>query len=325
MKRREFITLVGSTAFAWPTTVRAQQRAMPVIGFLNPNKSDAYPSAIAAFHAGLRESGFVEGENVTMAYRWADGHAERLPALAADLVQMQVSVIAATGGGGAAFAAKAATTTIPIVFNSADDPVKAGLVASLNRPGGNLTGVSRLSTELMSKRLELLHEVSPDAAPIAYLVEANSAVATDAVTQEAARSLGIEMRIIKITTEMNLEDTFAEMVRSGAKAILVGSSSYFNNRSKQLGELCVRYKLPAIYQLREFVAAGGLMSYGPSLPDAYRIVGEYTGRVLKGAQPADLPVQQQSKVDLIVNLKTAKTLGITIPLPLFGRADEVIE
>ena len=324
MKRREFITLLGGVA-ALPLAARAQQPTMPVIGFLNPNRSDAYPSAIAAFHAGLRENGFVEGENVMIEYRWADGHAERLPTLAADLVRMQVAVIAATGGGGAAFAAKAATTTIPIIFNSADDPVKGGLVASLNRPGGNLTGVSRLSTELMSKRLELLHEVSPDAAPVAYLVEANSAVATDSVTQEAARTLGVEIQLLKITTEMSFEDIFEGIVRSGAKAVLVGSSSYFNNRSKQLGELSLRYKLPAIYQLREFVAAGGLMSYGPSLSDAYRIVGEYTGRVLKGAQPADLPVQQQSKVDLIVNLKTAKALGITIPLPLLGRADEIIE
>ena len=324
MKRREFITLLGGVA-ALPLAARAQQPTMPVIGFLNPNRSDAYPSAIAAFHSGLRESGFVEGENVTIEYRWADGHAERLPTLAADLVRLQVAVIAATGGGGSAFAAKAATTTIPIVFNSADDPVKGGLVASLNRPEGNLTGVSQLSTELMSKRLELLHEVSPDAAPVAYLVEANSAVATDSVTQEAARTLGVEMQLSKITTEMSLEDIFEGIVRSGAKAVLVGSSSYFNNRSKQLGELSLRYKLPAIYQLREFVAAGGLMSYGPSLSDAYRIVGEYTGRVLKGAQPADLPVQQQSKVDLIVNLKTAKALGITIPLPLLGRADEIIE
>jgi len=325
MNRREVLTVIGGTSVAWPLAARAQQPKMPVIGFLNPNKSDAYPSAIAAFNAGLRENGFVDGENTTIAYRWADDHAERLPALAADLVHMQVAVIVATGGGAAAFAAKAATTTIPIVFNSAIDPVEGGLVVSLNRPGGNLTGVSRLSTELMPKRLELLHEVSPDAAPVAYLVEARSSVATDAVTQEAASKLGVEIRVLKITTEMSLEDIFEGIVRSGVKSVLVGSSSYFNNRTKQLGELSVRYKLPAIYQLREFVAAGGLMSYGPSLSDAYRIVGEYTGRVLKGAQPANLPVQQQSKIDLVINLKTAKELGIIFPLPMLGRADEIIE
>ena len=329
MKRRAFISLLGGTAAApsllWPVAARAQQAAMPVIGFLNQTTADAYPDAMAAFRAGLRETGFVENENVAVIYRWAENHPERLPALAADLVRRRVAVIAAMGGGNAAFAAKAATTTVPIVFNSANDPVKVGLVASLNRPGGNLTGVSRLSVELMPKRLELLREVIPDAAAIVYLVDTNSSVATAVSAQEAARTIGVELQTIRVSADQDFATVFAGMAQNGAKALLIGSSTYFNSRSAQLGELSLRRKLPAIYQERTFATAGGLMSYGAPLADSYRGVGTYVGRVLKGDRPADLPVQQQTRVEFVVNLKTAKALGLTIPLPLLGRADEVIE
>jgi putative ABC transport system substrate-binding protein len=280
---------------------------------------------MAAFHAGLRETGFIENENVAITYRWAENDPERLPPLAADLVRRGVAVIAAMGGGNAAFAAKAATTTIPIVFNSADDPVKVGLVTSLNRPGGNLTGVSRLSVELMPKRLELLREVIPGATAIAYLVDTNSSVATASSAQEAARTIGVDLEVIRVAADQDLAAVFARMAQNGTKSLLIGASTYFNSRSAQLGELSVRHKLPAIYQERTFTAAGGLMSYGAPLADSYRAVGIYVGRVLKGDRPADLPVQQQTRVEFIVNLKTAKALGLTIPLPLLGRADEVIE
>jgi putative tryptophan/tyrosine transport system substrate-binding protein len=325
MRRREFIPLLGGAVATWSFSARAQQPTKPVVGFLNPNSSDAYPEAIAAFRAGLREYGYIEGKNITIAYRWGNGHEERMPALTADLLRIPVNVIAATGGGAAAFAAKAATTTIPIVFNSADDPVKTGLVASLDRPGGNLTGVSRLSVELMPKRLELLHEIAPDASTIPYLVGPYSSVASSTDAQAAGKNFGIELQVVNVTADTDLEKTFRALVSTPAKALLIGSSAYFNSHSKQLGELCLRFKLPAIYQQREFVEAGGLVSYGPSLSDAYRIVGEYTGRVLQGARPADLPVQQQTKIDLIVNLKTAKAIGLAFPPALLARADEVIE
>jgi putative tryptophan/tyrosine transport system substrate-binding protein len=322
--RRAFITLLGAAA-AWPLAAHAQQPGMPGIGFLNQTTADAYPDAMAAFHAGLRETGFVENENVAIIYRWAENHPERLPALAADLVRRRVAVIAALGGGNAAFAAKAATTTIPIVFVAADDPVKVGLVASLNRPGGNLTGVSRLSVELMPKRLELLREVIPSATAVAYLIDPNSSVASASSAQEAARAIGVELEVIRVAADQDLAAAFARMAESGTKALLIGPSTYFNSRTGELGELSARHKLPAIYQERTFAAAGGLMSYGAPLADGYRGVGIYVGRVLKGDRPADLPVQQQTRVEFIINLKTAKALGLNVPLPLLGRADEVIE
>lgn len=325
MRRREFIALVGGAAAWYPHSASAQQSTMPIVGFLNPNRADAYPETVAAFRAGLSEYGFVEGKTVTVAYRWADDHSDRLRALVADLLRIPVNVIAATGGGPAAVAAKAATTTIPIVFNSADDPVKIGLVASLDRPGGNLTGVSRLSYQLMPKRLELLHEIAPNATTIPYLVGPDSRVVTGGDAQAAAKTLGIELQVVNVTTGTDLEQTLRSLVAAGAKALLIGSGSYFNTLSKELGALCLRFKLPAIYQRREFVAAGGLISYGPGLTGAYRIVGEYTARVLRGAHPADLPVQQQTKIDLIVNLKTAKTLDLAIPPAIIAFADEVIE
>lgn len=325
MRRREFITLLGGASAVWPLASRAQQPARSAIGFLNPNGPNAYPDVIAAFRAGLHEQGYVEGENVTIAYRWAEGHPERLPALAADLVRMRVNVIAATGGGDAALAAKAATQRIPIVFNSADDPVKTGLVVSLNRPGGNLTGVSQLGVELTPKRLELLKEAVPNVANIAFLVEADSAVAASGVAQDIARKFGTELWIVRRTAQTPLGDVFAKLAQSGTKALLIGGSSYFNSRSRELAEMCLRYRLLGIYQGREFTAAGGLMSYGPSLASSYRVVGEYTGRVLKGALPRDLPVQQQTKIDLFINLKTAKAFGLTISSTVLAFANEVIE
>ena len=297
MQRREFITLLGGAVAAWPLTARAQQPGLPVIGFLNQTTANSYPDAMAAFHAGLRETGFVENKNVAIIYRWAENRPERLPALAADLVRRGVAVIAALGGGNAAFAAKPATTTIPIVFNSANDPVKAELVLSLNRPGGNLTGMSRLSVELMPKRLELLREVIPGATVIAYLIDPNSSAASASTAQAAARTIGVELQAIQLTANRDLATVFAEMAQNGAKALLIGPSTYFNSRTAQLGELSVRHKLPAIYQERSFTTAGGLMSYGAPLADAYRGVGIYVGRVLKGDRPADLPGQQQTRVE----------------------------
>ncbi len=324
MNRREFIALAGGATAAWSLSARAQQQT-PVIGFLHPGSPDYYPDAIAGFHAGLRDNGFVEGQNVNIAYRWAEGHSERLPALAVELVHLQVAVLAALGGGTAARAAQAATTTIPIVFNSADDPVKAGFVASLNRPGGNMTGVSRLSLELMPKRLELFREVAGLTGPVAYLVDVNSAISGSTVADEAAKKLGIDLRLVQFSPGQELGSVFDALVQSGSKAVVIGPSAYFNAHSRQLGELCIGHKLPGIYQRREFAGGGGLMSYGPNLTDAYRIAGTYTGRVLKGERVADLPVQLQTKLELIVNLKTARALGLTVSLPLLGRADEVIE
>ena len=325
LERREFISGLGGAVAVLPLSARAQQVAIPLIGFLHPGSPNYYPDAISAFYKGLNETGFVEGQNVAIAYRWAEGHGDRLPVLAAELVNFRVDVIAALGGGTAAQAAKTATTTIPIVFNSADDPVKAGFVASLNRPGGNMTGVSRLSVELMPKRLELLREAAAITGQVAYLVDVDSAIFGSPVADEAARNLSLNLRLVQFSAGQDLESVFDGLVQSGAKALVIGPSSYFNAHSGQLGELCLRHRLPAIYQRREFAASGGLMSYGPNLADAYRIAGTYTGRVLKGERPADLPVQLQTKLELIVNLKTARAFGLAISLPLLGRADEVIE
>lgn len=325
MKRREFIALLGGVSLA-PLTARAQQ-AMPVVGFLNTTSPTGYPHVIAAFHRGLGEVGYVEGQNVKFEYRWAEGQHPRLPALAAELAQRQVAVIAATGGDSSAFAAKRATTTIPIVFNSGGDPVKSGLVASLRRPGGNMTGVSRMGSDILPKRLELLAEVVPKAAVIGFLVNPKMATLEPRITeiQAAARTLGREIEVLKATSDSEIEAVFAGLTQSKVGAVLVVNDSFFNSRSAKIGALSLRHAVPAIFQNREFAAAGGLMSYGASLADAYRLVGIYVGRVLKGEKPADLPVQQQSKVDFFVNLKTARALGLTIPLPVVALADEVIE
>jgi putative ABC transport system substrate-binding protein len=324
--RRGFTLALAAAAWlAWPAGALAQQR--PVIGFINPTSPDGYPHAIAAFREGLKEAGFVEGHNVTIEYRWAHGRNDRLPALAADLVQRKVDVIAATGGDSAALAAKSATTAIPIVFNSGGDPVRVGLVASLNRPGSNLTGVSRLNTELLPKRLELISQVVPKGASIGLLSNRTTRTAEPRIkeVQAAGRSLGRQIHLLEASSGAEIDGAFLELVQAKVGALLIVNDSFFNARSVQLGTLALRHAVPAIFQNREFAAAGGLMSYGPSLAAAYRTVGVYTGRVLKGAKPSDLPVQQQTTVDFYINLRTARALGLTIPLPLQGLASELIE
>jgi ABC-type uncharacterized transport system substrate-binding protein len=325
MKRRKFIALLGGAAVMWPLAARAQQSAMPVIGFLNTRAPGEDPHFLAAFRQGLTETGYVEGRNVTIEYRWAEGDNDRLPALAADLVRHRVTVI--TANSQATVAAKAATTTIPIVFITGADPVQIGFVASLNRPGGNLTGVTSLDTELGRKRLQLLHELLPKAGTIAALVNptfpGSDIQARD--LQAAASTLGLQLHILHASTERDINTAFANLARLQASGLVIGNDPFFNSWSEQLAALALRHAVPAIYAFRTFAAAGGLMSYGGSLTDLYRLVGVYTGRILKGDKPADLPVQQSTKVEMIINLKTAKTLGLTIPLPLLGRADEVIE
>ena len=325
MRRREFITLLGGVA-SWPLAARAQQPAMPVIGFLNSASPDGYAVPVRAFRQGLKDIGYVEGQNVAIEYRWAEGQYDRLPALAADLVRRQVTAIAATSTP-AALTAKAATTTIPIVFTTASDPMRLGLVASLSRPGGNVTGATQLNVEVGPKRLELVRELLPAATIIALLVNPTNPVAETLARdlQAAARTIGLQLHILNASTERDIDDAFANLAKLRASALVVGSDVFFNTRSEQLGALTVRHGVPTIYQYREFAAAGGLMSYGGSITDSYRRAGGYTGRILKGEKPADLPVQQSTKVELIINLKTAKTLGLTFPLSLLGRADEVIE
>jgi putative ABC transport system substrate-binding protein len=325
MKRREFITLVGSAAVL-PLPVRAQQSAMSMVGFLSGASETLYADRVRAFLRGLHETGYVEGRNVVIEYRWANGQAERLPAMAADLVHRQVSVIAADDGSSIR-AAKAATDTIPIVFSTGTDPVEAGLVASLNRPGGNLTGVSNLNAELGPKRLELVHELLPNARLIALLLNpANPLAKTTARDLEAAgRSRGINIQILEARNEPELDVALARLDQLHADALVFCADLLFVRRSEQLAALALRSALPAISQFREFAASGGLMSYGTRLTDAYHLVGVYTGRILSGEKPADLPVQQAVKIELVINLKTARALGLTVPLALLGRADEVIE
>jgi putative ABC transport system substrate-binding protein len=323
--RRQFITLLGGAAAAWPVAGRAQQPAMPVVGFLNTRAPGEDTHLPAAFRQGLSGTGYIEGKTVAIEYRWAEGHNDRLPALAADLVRRGVSVIAANSQ--ATIAARAATTTIPIVFITGADPVQVGFVASMNRPGGNLTGVASLDTELGRKRLQLLHELLPKGGAIAALVNptfpSSDIQARD--LQAAASTLGLRLHILHASTEREINTAFANLARLQASGLVIGNDPFFTSWSEQLAALALRHAVPAIYEFRAFVAAGGLMSYGPRIADLYRLVGVYTGRILKGEKPADLPVQQSTSVELIINLKTAKALGLTVPLPLLGRADEVIE
>jgi ABC-type uncharacterized transport system substrate-binding protein len=325
--RREFITLLGVGAAVWPFAARAQQPAMPVIGFLNLTSPDAFAGRLGGFRQGLKDAGYVEGENVAIEYRWADNQTDRLPALAADLVHRQVSVIAATSTP-AAVAAKAATTTIPIVFEIGSDPIQLGLVASLSRPGGNITGATQLVQEVTPKMLELLHELLPTAHVMALLVNPTAPALAQTYTSTvlaAAHTLGLELHVLDASSERDFDGVFAKLIELRAGGLVIGAEALFTSHSEQLAALAVHHRVPTIYKGREFAAAGGLMSYGSDIRDSYRLAGIYTGRVLKGEKPADLPVQQATKVELFINLKTAKALGITVPLPLSGRADEVIE
>jgi putative ABC transport system substrate-binding protein len=328
MRRREFISLLTGAAAAWPLGVKAQQ-PMPVIGFLSSYSPDAFGQRlVAAFRQGLKEIGYFEGQNVAIEYRWAENQNDRLPAMAADLVSRQVAVLAVAGSTPGAVAAKAATTTIPVVFWIGSDPVALGLVARLDRPGGNLTGMTNINVEIMPKRLELIHELLPAATIMGALVNPiNPSLAGPATRdlQTAARTLGLQLHVLNASAEGDFDAVFATLAELHAGALVIAPDPLFNNRSEQLAALSLRHAMPAIYQYPEFAAAGGLMSYGGSFTDQTRQAGVYTGRILKGEKPADLPVQQATKAELIINLKTAKALGLTVPLSLLGRADEVIE
>jgi ABC-type uncharacterized transport system substrate-binding protein len=325
MRRREFITLLGG-AVAWPLTARAQ-RGMPVIGFLSSRSPGESAGVVAAFREGLREIGFVEGQNLTIAFRWAEGRYDRLPALAAELTGLRVALLFAAGGPPSALAAKAATSTIPIVFSAASDPVRLGLVASLNRPGGNITGMSTLTISLGAKGVELLKELIPKAAVIAYLVNPSNPSGELEIkeAQAAAKALGIQLRVLKASTEAELDAAFAALIKLRADGLVIAGEPFFDSQRERIVGLAARHAVPASYAWRENVLAGGLMSYGNRLTESYRLAGIYAGRILKGEKPADLPVMQPTKFELVLNLKTAKALGLTIPQSLLVRADEVIQ
>jgi putative ABC transport system substrate-binding protein len=326
MRRRDFVGFAGSV-IAWPLTAHAQQGALPAIGFVNSASRQTYEPQLAAFLKGLGETGYFVGGNVTIEYRWAEGQHDRLASLAADLVKRQVAVIAATTTL-AALAAKAATTTIPIVFERGADPVKIGLVASLSRPGGNITGVTQTNAEITPKRLQLLHEMLPTAKAIVLLVNPTDPANAETNTREvqaAADTLGVQLHVLSASSDHDVDTAFEKLSQMQAGGLVVGSGPFFVSRAEKLAALATRHAVPIIYEFRRFAAAGGLISYGSEITEAYRLAGIYTGRVLKGDKPADLPVQQATRVELIINLKTAKALGIAVPLALSGRADEVIE
>jgi len=324
LRRREFITLLGGAA-AWPHGARGQQPAMPVIGFLHDAELSLFIDSVRAFHQGLNQSGFAEGRNVTIEYRWAEGQNDRLPAMAADLVRRRVAVIVTSGSRPAILAAKAATTTIPIVFQTAGDPVGQGYVVSLNRPGGNLTGVTSLNTEIVPKRLEMMHELVPTATTLALLVHPTGLEIQSRGAQAAARTLGLQLHVLQASTKRDFDSVFTSLPQVRARALLIGNNPVFFDGSEQLAALALRHGVPTISPYREFAAVGGLMSYGTDQMDQSRMVGAYTGRILKGEQPADLPVQQATKYEFIINLKTATALGLTVPRILLARADILIE
>jgi putative tryptophan/tyrosine transport system substrate-binding protein len=324
--RRELVAMLGGAAL-WPLAARAQRPALPVVGFVNPTTPQRFARPLSAFLKGLGETGYVEGRNVAIEYRWAEDRNDRLPEMVADLVRRPVSVIAATSTP-AALAAKAATTTIPIVFEIGSDPVQLGLVATLSRPGGNITGVTQLVQEVTPKMLELLHELLPAASVMALLVNPTDPALAQINTTRvmaAAHTLGLELHVLNASIERDFEGVFAKLIELQAGGLVIGAEALFTSHSEQLAALAVRHRVPTIYKGREFAAAGGLMSYGSDITDSYRVAGIYTGRVLKGEKPAALPVQQATKIELYINLKTAKALGITVPLPVSGRADEVFE
>jgi putative tryptophan/tyrosine transport system substrate-binding protein len=328
MNRREIVTLLGGAAVVWPVAARAQQPAIPVVGFLNSQSPDGVTSQLRGFRQGLKEAGFVEGENVAVEYRWAGGQNDRFPELAADLVRRKVAVIVATGGTLPALAAKAATTTIPIVFGVGDDPVRLGLVASLARPGGNVTGMSFFLGELTAKRLELLRELAPSATRVAVLVNPANAMRAEATSKDAeggARAMGLQLKICEASTSAEIQTAFESLARERPDALFVGSDPFFTARRVQLATLAARHGFPASFASRDNVEVGGLMSYGTDISNAFRQNGVYTGRILKGEKPADLPVMQSTKFELVINLPTAKALGLEVPPTLLARADEVIE
>ena len=327
MRRRDFISAIGSAAAVWPLAAAAQQSAVPVVGFLNGQSFQSYAHVADAFRQGLNEGGYIEGENIKIEYRWADGQPDRLPALAADLVRRQVAVIAATGGNNAALAAKAATGTIPILFTSGEDPRRHGLVESLSRPGGNITGVSWFSAELGPKRLALLHELVPGARTVALLINPHSAEAIrqPAEMQEAARTMGLEMVVLNARTASDIDTAFGVMAKNRIGALVLAGDPFILNRRDQIVALAAHHSIPAIYGGREYPEVGGLMSYGNSLRNSYRRVGIYAARILKGAKPADLPVDRTVKFELIINLTTAKTLGLDVPMRLLMQLDQGLE
>ncbi len=328
MKRREFITLLGGAAAAWPLAARAQQPAMPVVGFLNSRPPDGMTERVRAFRQGLKDTGIVEGENVTIEYRWAENQIDRLPALAAELVRRQIAVMAVPGGPASALAAKAATSTIPIVFVVNEDPVRLGLVASLARPGGNATGINILTGELVAKRLELLREFVPGATRVAVLVnptDATNAGRTLRDVEPAARAMGLQIQILNASTSREIDAAFTTFASERPDALFVGTDALFTSRRVQLANLASRYAVAATYSTREITEVGGLMSYGSNIQDAWRQAGVYAGRILKGAKTSDLPVLQATKFELVINAQTARMLGLTVPPMLLARADEVIE
>jgi putative tryptophan/tyrosine transport system substrate-binding protein len=327
MRRREFIGLLGGAAVAWPLAARAQQAAIPVVGFLHSASADTFREQLDAFRQGLRDSGYVEGENVAIEFRWAEGRFDRLPAMAADLVRQNVSVIAALGGNSSNLAAKASTDTIPVVFVSGSDPVKLGLVTSLSRPGGNITGISFFVADVVAKQLGLLRELVPGATTVALLLNPKSPEAQRQQPQarEAARALGLELRIHDASTSSEIDQAFATMVKDGDGALIIGADPFFGSRVRQIVGLATRHRIPAMYYRSEYAAAGGLISYGTSITEAYRQAARYVTRVLKGAKPSELPVLQPTKFELVINLRTAKALGLAIPSGVLAIADEVIE